>query len=200
MEDVKLQEKIKAFLDVDRGDGSGYGDGSGSGSGYGSGYGYGDGKGIGKINDMDVHRIDGLQTILTAVHNNVAKGFVLMGDLTLKPCYVVKSNRLFAHGDTLRDAMTALTNKMFDDMPEADRITAFIEAHPDMDKAYPHADLFDWHHRLTGSCEMGRKAFMQDNGLTMDGESTVRIFIEKTRNAYNGSVICNLEKAYTEKQ
>ena len=47
---------------------------------------------------------------------------------------------------------------------------------------------------------MGRKAFMRDNGFTMDGESTVTFFIEKTRNAYNGSVIRNLEKAYEEKE
>lgn len=89
---------------------------------------------------------------------------------------------------------------MFDDMPEEERIAEFIKAHPDKDKPYSHKDLFDWHHRLTGSCEMGRKAFMRDNGFTMDGESTVAFFIEKTRNAYNGSVIRNLEKAYEEKE
>jgi len=184
MEDVKLQEKIREFLSID----SGYGDGDGYGSD------------IGNVNGMTIHIIDGVQTVLTAVHGNVAKGFVLQGDLTLKPCCVAKGNGLFAHGETLRDAMQALTDKMFDDMPEEERIAEFIKAHPDKEQLYPHKDLFDWHHRLTGSCEMGRKAFMKDNGFEMDGSSTVTFFIEKTRNAYNGSVIRNLEKAYEEKE
>ena len=201
MEDVKIREKIIEFLSIDHG--------SGSGSGYGSGYGYGDGDGSGsgygsggisEINGHKVYLIDSTPTIFTSIHGNVSKGFILQSDLTMTPCYVVKGNNLFAHGDNLHEAMTALTDKMFDDLTEEDRIAEFIKAHPDKDKLYPHKDLFDWHHRLTGSCEMGRKAFMKDNGFSMDGSSTVTFFIEKTRNAYNGSVIRNLEKAYKEKE
>ena len=92
--------------------------------------------------------------------------------------------------------MTALTDKMFEDMPEEDRIAEFIKAHPDKDKAYPNQDLFDWHHRLTGSCLPGREAFIKSKGLTLDGETTVTDFIKLTENAYNGTVIKNLEKAY----
>jgi hypothetical protein len=103
---------------------------------------------------------------------------------------------MFAHGKDLREAMAVLTNKMFEDMPEEERIAEFIKEHPDKDRLYSHKDLFDWHHRLTGSCEMGRKAFMKDHDLSMDGESTVSYFIEITKNSYNGSVIRNLEKAY----
>ena len=176
------------------GDGSGYGYGSGSGDG--SGYGYGSGDGVCMFDGKSVHIIDGLQTIIMAVHGNIARGYVLQEDFTLTPCVVVKGNNLFAHGDTLRDAMAALTDKMFDDMPEEERIAEFIKAHPDINGVHPHKDLFDWHHRLTGSCEMGRKAFMKDHGFEMDGQSTVAEFIEATKNAYNGSVIRNLEKAY----
>ena len=188
MEDVKLQKKIKAFLDVEHGDGDGYG----CGSGYCSGEGYG----IGMIDGKSVHRIDGVQTVLTAVRGNVAKGFILLGDMTLQPCFVVKGNRMFAHGETLRDAMQELTDKMFEDMPEEERIAEFIKAYPELDKPYPNAELFGWHHRLTGSCEMGRKAFMRDNDLSMDGSCTIADFIQLTKNAYNGSVIRNLEMAY----
>ena len=205
MEDVKLQEKINKFLSIDTGSGSGYGYGSGSGYGDGYGSGYGDGSGYGygygsgiiaKLNGQKVYRIDGTPTIITSVHDNVAKGFILQSDLSLTPCYVVKGNSLFAHGYTLREAMTALTDKMFEDMPEEDRIAEFIKAHPDKDKAYPNQDLFDWHHRLTGSCLPGREAFIKSKGLTLDGETTVTDFIKLTENAYNGTVIKNLEKAY----
>jgi len=198
MEDVKLQDKIKVFLSVD----DGYGYGSGSGYGYGSGYGsgsgdgYGSGDGISEIGSKSVHMVDDVPTIFASIKGNVAKGFVLQSDLSMTPCFVVKGSGKFAHGDTLREAMTALTDKLFDDMPEEERIAEFVKAHPDKDKPYPNQDLFDWHHRLTGSCMAGRNAFVKDRGLTLDGETTVTAFIDLTRNAYGGSVIRNLEKAY----
>ena len=190
MEDVKLQEKIREFLQVD-----GYGNGNGSGDGSGYGYGSGDG-GIAEINGDKIYLVDDVPTIFRSVKGNVAKGFILQSDLTLTPCYVVKGNNRFAHGGNLHEAMAALTDKMFDDMPEEDRIAEFIKAHPDKDKPYPNRDLFDWHNRLTGSCMAGRNAFVKDRGLTLDGETTVTEFIRLTENAYNGSVIQNLAKAY----
>ena len=198
MEDVRLLEKIKAFLSTDDGDGYGDGYGYGYGSGYGDGYGYGYGSGYGidEINGMHVYQIDGVQTILTSVHGNVAKGYILQEDLTMTPCFVAKGNNLFAHGDNLHEAMAALTDKMFDDMPEEDRIAEFIKAHPDPEKAYPNQDLFDWHHRLTGSCMAGRNAFVKDRGLTLEGETTVVAFIRLTENAYGGSTIRKLAEAY----
>ena len=114
----------------------------------------------------------------------------------MTPCYIVKGSGLFAHGDNIREAMEALRDKLFEDMPEEERIAEFIKAHPDKGKAYPNQDLFDWHNKLTGSCLMGRTAFVEDHGLTLDGETTVTDFINLTRNAYGGSVIRNLEKAY----
>ena len=220
MEDVK----IKAFLSGSgsgsgsgygdgsgSGSGSGYGDGSGSGYGYGdgygdgygsgSGYGYGDGYGDGygglsEINGHKVYLVDGVATIFTSIHGNAAKGFILQSDLTMTPCYVVKGNNLFAHGDDLHKAMAALRDKMFEDMPEEERIAEFIKEHPDKDKAYPNQDLFDWHHRLTGSCMAGRNAFVKDRGLSLDGETTVTEFIRLTENAYGGDTIKALKKAY----
>ena len=163
-------------------------------NGSGSGSGYGDG--LLKINGQKVYQVDGTPTIITAVRGNVAKGYILQSDLSLTPCYVVKGNNLFAHGDDLHQAMVALTDKMFDDMPEEERIAEFIKAHQDKDKPYPNQDLFDWHHRLTGSCMAGRNAFVKDRGLTMDGETTVVEFIKLTENAYGGSTIKALARAY----
>ena len=198
MEDVKLLEKIKVFLSI--GSGYGYGDGSGYGDGYGygdgSGYGDGYGSGIDQINGHTVYQVDYVPTIFIHIKGNVAKGFILQNDLTMTPCYVVKGNNQFAHGDTLREAMQALTDKMFEDMPEKERIAEFIKAHPDPEKAYPNEDLFSWHNKLTGSCLAGRNAFVKDHGLTLDGKTTVTAFIALTKNAYGGSTIKELEKAY----
>ena len=187
--------------------GDGYGDGSGdgSGNGSGSGYGYGDGNGSGDGSGYDgiksfhgnvVFLIDEIQTILDKVHGNIAKGRILKNDLTTTKCFILKQNGRFAHGKTLREARNALAEKLFDGMDEEERIEAFMAEH-DLDTAYPNTDLYSWHHRLTGSCEMGRKAFAEDHGIDVEhGSMTVEEFIALTKNAYGGAIIQKLEQKY----
>ena len=170
------------------GDGSGYGDGDGSvyGDGSGSGYGYGDG--VKKYDGEDVHMIDGVQTIIKAVHGDIAKGFILQGDLTLTPCFIAKVDGCFAHGETVRQAVTDARDKAFEGLPQEERITAFLDAiKPNTE--YPVMTLYDWHHRLTGSCEAGRKAFAKDHGIDLSADMTREAFFELTKDAYGGSVI-----------
>ena len=178
------------------GSGSGYGSGFGSGYGYGAGYGcgssydYGDGSGYGIVRfcGSPVHNVDSIPTIFTAIHGNLAKGFILQSDLTLMPCFVAKVDGCFAHGETAREAMMAAREKAFEAMPESARIAAFLaEIEPGV--KYPNRLLYDWHHRLTGSCEAGRKAFARDHGLTLDGEMTREEFFELTKDAYGGETI-----------
>ena len=179
--------------------GYGYGDGSGYGSGSGDGYGYGSGSGDGvKMFDGDpVYRIDGVPTIIRRLHgDSVARGFILNNDLTLTACYVVKQNDKFAHGETLHAAREALLEKLFDDMPEADRLAAFVETHT-AGRVYPNTDFFAWHNRLTGSCEMGRKQFAADHGIDVEhGSMTPEAFIRLTENAYGSSTIRKLKPYY----
>ena len=177
----------------------GYGDGYGYGSGYGSGYGYGDGygDGIAVFEGKPVHDVDGIQTIITAVNAGFAKGYILNSDLTLTPCYIAKGGGRFAHGATLNKAVAALQGKLFEDMPEEERISAFIEAHPDKNAKIPARDLWDWHNRLTGSCEMGRNQFAADRGIDIDkDEFTPLEFCEMCKGSYGGDVIRRLEEAY----
>ena len=184
------------------GSGSDYGDvdGSGSGSGYGyddaSGSGSGSGSGLKSFCGNPVYLIDDVQTIIRTVRGNVAKGEIVNSDLTTTPCFIVKQDRNYAHGGTLAEAMSALRDKLFEDMPEEERISAFIAEHR-LGVPYPCRDLYDWHHRLTGSCDMGRAQFARDHGIDVDSETrTVEEFIELTRNAYGGEVIRRLEGAY----
>jgi hypothetical protein len=176
--------------------GSGSGDGSGDGSGYGYGSGYGDGDGVKDINGNHVYIVDGIQTIIKSVRGNIAQGFVLQSDLTLKPCYVLKEQNKFAHGDTLHDAFTALQEKLYDDSTEEERIEAFRKKFPKYDTPYPNRDLFAYHHVLTGSCRMGRESFCKDKGIDLDGSTTIREFIELTKGSYGGDVICKLPEVY----
>lgn len=194
-------EKIKEFLNIVSGYGSGYGYGSGSGYGYGygygsgDGYGYGYGSGIKRLNDYEVYIIDGIQTIIKSIRNNVAKGFILQSDLTLTPCYIVKQNNIFAHGETLHDAMKSLQEKLFENLSEEDRIEEFVKFH-EKDKKYSNKDFFEWHNKLTGSCLAGRNAFVKDHCIDLEGESTVDEFIKLTENSYGGNIIKKLKEFY----
>ena len=180
------------------GSGSGYGSGSGDGSGYGDGDGDGDGYGDGFGSDIKlycgkpVYIIDHIPTIITSVFANMAKGYILQSDLTLTPCYIAKQESYFAHGETLEEAIAAVTDKLFDGMPEDERIAEFWKCHKTGVK-YPASDLYEWHHRLTGSCEMGRKTFAAEHGIDLDSDMfTVDEFVELCGKSYGGEIIQKL--------
>lgn len=198
------------------GDGSGAGFGSGggddvysngSGNCFGDGYGCGvggcggsySGKGVKELNGDNVYLIDCIQTIIKSVHGNIAQGFILKSDLTLQPCYIVKEQNYFAHGDTLHDAFTSLQEKLgrlYDESTEEERIEAFVKKFPDYDMPYPNRDLFAYHNVLTGSCRMGRESFCKDKGINLDGSTTVRDFVFLTKDSYGSEIIRRLPQAY----
>mgnify|MGYP006920095502 CR=1 FL=1 len=211
-----LKDKIKEFLAFDavssyghgRADGTGFGSCDGMGCGLGAGvqrhYAYEPtqndiylvGFGVKAINGYEVHRIDDIPTILTSIRGDVAQGFIVQSDLQLKPCYIVKENNKFAHGETLHDAFNSLQEKLFDDSSEEERLDAFKKKFPEYDVKYANRDLFKYHHILTGSCRMGRELFVSSRGLSLDGKTSVREFVKLTKNAYGGDIIKKLPGAY----
>lgn len=154
------------------------------------------GFGVKVINGYEVHRIDDIPTIITSVRGNVAQGFIVQSDLQLKPCYVVKENNKFAHGETLHDAFNSLQEKLFDDSSEEERLDAFKKKFPEYDVKYDNRDLFKYHHILTGSCRMGRELFVSNRRLSLDGKTSVREFVKLTKNAYGGDIIQKLPGIY----
>ena len=117
----------------------------------------------------------------------------------MHPCYIVKEQNKFAHGDTLHDAFTSLQEKLeriYDESTEEERIEAFVKKFPNYDTPYSNRDLFDYHHVLTGSCRMGRESFCKDKGINLDGSTTVREFIILTKDSYGSDTICKLPQAY----
>ena len=224
MEEIKILEFISSGSgrgDSSRdgfGYGSGYGqvsgcgDGSGDGSGYGSGYGYGFGYGNGSGDDSGsgngfgygsglksisrkkIYMVDDIAITISHIHGNIAKGTIVNNDLTETPCYIVKEGKYFAHGKTLAEANAALQDKLFDKMPAEKRIATFWDCHKKGVK-YPTKDFFEWHHKLTGSCLMGRQQFAKDHDVDLDGEMTVEEFIALTKNAFGGDIIKRLEES-----
>lgn len=211
-----LETRLKTFLSTTSvfvdgyGSGAGYGSGNGFGNGYGCGAGgcYGDGhgcgvgysngsgKGVKELNGDNVYLIDGIQTIIKSVRGNIAQGFILNSDLTLHPCYIVKEQNYFAHGNTLHNAFMALQEKLYDDSTEEERIEAFVKKFPDYDTPYSNRDLFAYHHVLTGSCRMGRESFCKDKEINLDGSTTVREFVSLTKDSYGSETIRRLPQAY----
>ena len=81
---------------------------------------------------------------------------------------------------------------MFEDMDKDEKIRLFVEKFA-LDEIYPAKDFYDWHNKLTGSCEMGRNAFVKDHGIDIEkDEMTVVEFINLTKNSFGGSVIKQL--------
>ena len=192
----------EAFLHTDftgdgSGDGSGYG--YGEGDGYGSGDGYGDGyvDGLKSLNGQPVDMIDDVPTILTRIIGDAAKGFIVRADLSLAPTFVCKQGNTFAHGETLHKAREALLEKLFDDMPTEERIASFCsEFKPGVKR--PAMDFFSWHHRLTGSCEQGRREFARQHDVDIDhDELTPEEFFDMTRYAYGCDIIRQTAESFS---
>lgn len=195
MEKMRVLEWLFVANHDGSGSGYGYGDGYGDGSGYGSGYGYGDG-GLATINGQDIFLIDNVPTIIVSIHLSLAKGYILNSDLTMTPCYVVKDGVLFAHGPTAQEAQEALRKKRFENMDTDEAIEKFCETFKQGER-YPGRDFFEWHHYLTGSCKMGREAFVQRHDIDLDQEYTVDEFIELTEDDYGGEIIRMLKEMYS---
>ena len=109
---------------------------------------------------------------------------------------VARVDNYFAHGDTLKEAFDSAKAKAMDNMPIEERIDMFVEEFK-ADKAYPAMRFFEWHNTLTGSCELGRREFATARNIDLNsGTYTVAEFIELTKDAYNGSVIAQLQERY----
>lgn len=175
----------------------GYGDGSGFGSGYGAndGDGYGSGFDLKSLNNQPIYIIDGIQTIIKSVRNNIAKGFIVNSDLTLTSCFIVKNGNLFAHGETLKKAVKSLEDKIFNNLSEDERVDEFISKFSNINTKAKAIDLFEWHNKLTGSCEMGRIQFCKDKGINLHSDSfTIAEFITITENSYGKKVVLKVKE------
>ena len=125
------------------GGGNGVGNGIGNGIGFGKSNDYGKGGGIKSINGYDVYKVDNTPTIFTHIHDNIAKGYILERNVILKPCYIVKGNGYFAHGETLKEAQSALEEKILDNMDIEEKIKLFKEKFPDVNKKYTVSKMID---------------------------------------------------------
>ena len=177
-----MEAKIKMFLEITHG--------SGIGTGIGNGIGYGSGSGVfSSFNGWNVYNIDDTATIIINVRGNVASAFIINEDLTLTPCYVVKVGNSFAHGASVKKAFKDAQNKHLALLSDDDKIKMFMVKFPNLNIRYEASVFYEWHNILTGSCEMGRKNFMSNKGVSMTDLFTPLEFLELTKDEYNNSII-----------
>jgi hypothetical protein len=177
--------------------GWGYGDGRGSGDGSGIGYGWGDGSGYGSgiierelifIKELRGQRpvnIDGLLTVFDRrVTANIMRGYILRDDWTFARTFVARQGDKYAHGETARQALRELQNKIFADLDFEELAKKFCDAFK-AGKPYPAMDFYKWHGFLTGSCEQGRQEFAAGRGIDLQNDTlTAEQFFEIVKGAY----------------
>ena len=168
--------------------------GDGSGSGYGSGY----GDGLKKINNDTIYKIDGVPTVIKHIKGNIAKGYVLNSDLSINKCYIAKRNGYFAHGESIKDAMKSLEDKILMNMDIDEKIDTIIGEY-EKDMEYPNKTFFSLHNFLTGSCEMGRNKFVREHNIDLEGKMTVDEFINLTENDYGSDIIKQFKEKWENK-
>ena len=187
-------ETIEDFLTIrlsdGYGDGSGSGDGSGYGSGYGYGYGYGSDDGLSSFKGKKIYYIDGIPTVIDSLKGNIAKCRIINDDLTTTNSYVVKVGNFFAHGESIKIALRDAENKHFSNLNVDLKIEAFKKHFIDFNKKVKAIELFEWHYKLTGSCEQGRLSFCKNKGINLDKDKfTVNEFVELTKGHYGSDII-----------
>lgn len=198
--DAAVRQFLSGYGSSD-GDGDGYGDGSGYGYGDGDGDGYGYGSGYGEkitvFKGRTVYYVDSIPCIFESVHDTWASVIVIDRiDFTTKQAFIAKQDGFFAHGETIRDAFNAVMEKVTESMDDDEKKRLFLEAFPEYETPYKTADFFSWHHVVTGSCEFGRKQFAKEHGIDLEGEMTVKQFIEMTRSSYGGEKVAELVNLY----
>ena len=88
--------------------GNGYERGIPAGTGTGVGGGTKSIDGVPVYLGVPVYSVEHTLAIITSVHDDYAKGYILEDTGNFRPCYIAKSHGRFAHGDTLREAQEAI--------------------------------------------------------------------------------------------
>ena len=164
------------------------------------------GRYIDSICGQKIYYIDSIPTIITSVKKNIAKGYILNNDLTLTPCFIAKNDSLFnralfAHGDNLKSALSALQDGIIIRLNVDERVKAFVNAHPNGNTTYTVEHFSTWHFRLTGSYNLGCNYFADSNGLNTTDNMTVLEFIKLAKkDEYCSKIIKQLTQHYKKKK
>ena len=141
-----------------------------------------------------VEYIDGIPCIIIAEHANSAMVDIISeADYTRKRAYIAEVDGYYGHGSTLREAVNSARVKSLEGRPLEDRLAivrlAFDKSE---DGKLSVAELSEYHHLLTGSCQYGRSRFVEEHGLSLTDRFNLKKFIEIVGSDYGGEIIRRL--------
>lgn len=184
-----MEAEVKKFL---RGDGVGHGSGYGSRDGYGSGSGYG--INIETFKGSKVYYVDKIPCVFKRVHDNWAEVEVIDNDdFTTKKAFIGKFENTFAHGSTIREALTDAMTKYYSSL-DFESVREKLLAEFEAKKRLTVKELYSWHGALTGSCRFGRDEFQKSHNLRDNDTLSLEEFISLTENAFGGDKVRLLRK------
>lgn len=130
--------------------------------------------------------IDYVETYISEIHGDFAKGFTVSANLYSKcECYVCRKKipgsetYLYAHGSTMREAFLSLSEKFNSFSSLEERFCKFRSNFPDLDAKYKASDLYYWHGVIIGSCSFGRNNFCERHGIDVNNDKlTLRDFFK----------------------
>lgn len=150
--------------------------------------------------------------IFQNVHGNVAKGYIVRLNTQLVPCYMMKREGKFAYGETPFDTLVALKEQLYYHSSKFERFEAFMKKFPEYDFPYSNVDLVVYYHIVlpdrkagfiltdNGLTHFGAMAacerFLADHGLSLNGATTVREFLQLTKEDYNDGIVQKLVRKY----
>ena len=215
-----VRDSLNNYHHLDTGLGCGTGDGLGNYQGTDTGFGLGDGDenknnlnnyynekrfiignktdykaGLNTFLGRRVYYIDNIPCHIYSIHNNVARvGVIDIMDMSIEERYIAKYKNYFYHADTIKNAIIGVQNKYLSTIDIDDRIEMFKEKFNDKNKKYPAEDFYEWHTILTGSCDYGKKKFIESHNIDLEKDKfTVSEFIELTKNEYGSNIIYLLQ-------
>ena len=148
------------------------------------------GSGLAEYNGKTVYEVDGIDTLIVSVHGNVAKGYIVLFDLTLSSCYIEKSaGNFFAHGRTLRGARDEVIGKLLRSKHVNEMVRRFKEKFKNHEDKYLGHEFATWYKILTGASRMGVDLFIKENEMDLNKYYTVKEFMNLCRDRYGWNII-----------
>lgn len=139
-------------------------------------------------------RIDGIWCKVLSEKKMLAKVVTWPGNIT---CYAAEYEGTVAHGATARDAFANAQYKHNARKSVTERIKDCVKMFIEHSGKMKGKQLFDLHGYLTGSCEFGRKQFLNAHpDIDLNKEYTVAEFVTLTEKEYGGDVVTTMFKAY----
>ena len=109
--------------------------------------------------------------------------------------FVAKHGGLFAHGNTLKEAVEAVQEKWAESRSIEERMDDF-KSHFKKEVKYDSNLFYKWHTILTGSCQAGKDFWIKQQGIDLSKPMTVEQFFKLTKDAYGGETIRQLMEHY----